>query len=136
LPGETRNGVPQYFQLIVEKRFGEAEKKLDEIKQTAGRSEQESGYLKALEGLLLTYRSSDDKYLYLNNVELSAKNSEALRKEFSEQASYPLFEDYDKGYFSSLSDYMKTVSRLRPWHNRKPKHEEQRPATEKSHEAQ
>jgi len=128
LPGETRNGISQYYQLVVEKRFSEAEKKLDEIKQTTGRSQQESGYLKALEGLLLTYRSSDDKYLYLNNIELSAKNAEALRKEFSEQASSPLFEEYDKGYFSALSDFMKAVSKLRPWRNRKPTHEKQRPA--------
>jgi hypothetical protein len=135
LPGETRNGVSQYFQLIVGKRFGEAEKKLNEIRQTTSRSEQESGYLKALEGLLLTYRSSDDKYPYLNNVELSAKNAEALRKEFSEQASSPLFENYDKGYFSALNDFMKAVSKLRPWRNRKSTHEEQRP-TKKSRDAQ
>lgn len=112
---EANSKITQYFQLIAEKKLGEAEKRLDEIRQTAGRSEQEAGYLKALEGLLLTYRSSDDKYQYLSNIELTAKNVEALKKEFAEQAAYPLFENYDKGYFLALSDFMKVAGRLRPW---------------------
>ena len=132
MPGQARNGVQQYFQLIVEKRLSEAEKKLDEIKQNSSRSEREKGYLKALEGLLLTYRSSDDRFLYLNNVEFTAKNTEMLKKEFSDQASYPLFEDYDQGYFLALSDFVKVVSRLRPWHSLKRKNDEQRPAREKT----
>lgn len=112
---EANSKVAQYFQLIVEKKFGEAEKRLDEIKQAAGRSEQEAGYLKALEGLFLTYRSSDDGYQYLSNIELTAKNVEALKKEFAEQAAYPLFENYDKGYFLALSDFAKMAGKLRPW---------------------
>ena len=112
---EANNKIAQYFQLIVEKKFPEAEKKLDEIKQTTGRSEQEAGYLKALEGLLLTYRSSDDRYQYLSNIDLTAKNVEALKKEFSEQAAYPLFENYDRGYFLALSDFVKMAGKLRPW---------------------
>jgi len=132
LPEETKNHLSQYFHLIVEKRFGEAEKKLDEIRQTARRSEQDRGYLKAVEGLLLTYRSSDDKYLYLNNVELTAKNVEALKKEFNEQTASPLYESYDKGYFSALGDFVKTVSRLKPWRNRQSTHKEQKATNEES----
>lgn len=111
----SRNAVSQYFQFIIERRFGEAEKKLEEVKQALGQSKQEAGYLKALEGLLLTYRSSNDKYLYLTNVELTSKNVEALKKEFSEQAESPLHADYDKRYFSALADFMRAVGKLRPW---------------------
>ncbi len=111
----SRNAVSQYFQFIMERRFGEAEKKLEEVKQALGQSKQETGYLKGLEGLLLTYRSSNDRYLYLANVELTNKNVEALKKEFSEQAASPLHADYDKGYFSALTDFMRAVGKLRPW---------------------
>ena len=124
MPEETKNHLSQYFHLIVEKRFGEAEKKLDEIRQTARRSEQDRGYLKAVEGLLLTYRSSDDKYLYLTNIELTAKNVEALKKEFNEQATSPLHEDYDKGYFSALGDFMRATERIRPWRSQRAKRKE------------
>jgi len=111
----SRNMVSQYFQFIIERRFGEAEKKLEEIRQALGQSKQEAGYLKALEGLLLTYRSSNDRYLYLANLDLTSKNVEALKKEFSEQAESPLHADYDKRYFSALADFMRAVGRLRPW---------------------
>ncbi len=111
----SRNMVSQYFQFIIEKRFGEAEKKLEEIRQALGQSKQEAGYLKALEGLLLTYRSSNDRYLYLANLDLTSKNVEALKKEFSEQAESPLHADYDKRYFSALADFVRAVGRLRPW---------------------
>ena len=116
----SRNAVSQYFHFIIERRFGDAEKKLEEVKQAFGQSKQEAGYLKALEGLLLTYRSSNDNYLYLTNVELSSKNVEALKKEFNEQAESPLHADYDKGYFSALVDFMRAVGRLRPWRGRQP----------------
>jgi hypothetical protein len=111
----AKDGVSQYFQFIIERRLGEAEKKLEELKQEFGRSQRETGYLKALEGLLLTYRSSGDRYLYLTNVELTGKNVEALKKEFTEQAGSLLHADYDRGYFSALADFMGAVSKLRPW---------------------
>jgi hypothetical protein len=113
----AKNGVNNYFQLIAEKRLGDAEKKLDEIKQTWGKSEQEAGYLKALEGLLLTFRTGNDGYLYLTNTELTAKNVELLKKEFSEQSASPLHAGYDRGYFTALTEFMKVVGRLRPWRN-------------------
>lgn len=114
---ESSKAASQYFQFIVERRFGDAEKKLEEIKQSSGRSQQEEGYLKALEGLLLTYRSGNDKYLYLTNVEFTGKNVEALRKDFTEQAESPLHGDYDRGYFSALADFMRAVGKHRPWRN-------------------
>ena len=115
----SRSTVSQYFQFIIERRLGEAEKKLEEIKQAFGRSQQEAGYLKALEGLLLTYRSSNDRYLYLANTEFSGKNVEALKKEFGQQAESLLHADYDRGYFSALVDFMRAVGKLRPWRSQR-----------------
>ena len=132
----SRNVVSQYFHFIIERRFGDAEKKLEEVKQAFGQSKQEAGYLKALEGLLLTYRSSNDRYLYLTNVELSSKNVDALKKEFNEQAESPLHADYDKGYFSALADFMRTVGRLRPWRGQQSKQENRKNSIAKESAAQ
>jgi len=131
LAEESRSLVSQYFQFIIERRFGEAEKKLEEVKQALGRSEQGGGYLKALEGLLLTYRSSNDRYLYLTNVELTSKNVEALKKEFSEQAESQLHANYDKGYFSALADFMRAVGKLRPWRSRQSRQVSEKGSTAK-----
>lgn len=72
------------------------------------------GYLKALEGLLLTAKSNEDKYLYLAKIEKTAKNYKALRKEFSSQTKVPLHADFDRGYFQALESYMKKLERAEP----------------------
>lgn len=127
---EPRSPVSQYFQFITERRFSDAEKKLEEVRQALGRSEQAEGYLKALEGLMLTYRSGSDKYLYLSNLEFTSKNVEALRKEFSEQAESQLHADYDKGYFSALADFMRAIGKLKPWRSKQSERKDEKSSAE------
>jgi len=67
-----------------------------------------------LEGLLLTAKSNEDKYLYLAKVEKTAKNFKALRKEFATQTKVPLHADFDRGYFQALEAYMKKLERTEP----------------------
>jgi hypothetical protein len=128
----TKNDVNHYFQSIVEKKLSDAEKKLDEIRQTCGKSEQEAGYLRALEGLLLTFRTGNDGYLYLTNTELTAKNVELMKREFREQAANSLHAGYDKGYFTALTDFVKAVSKLRPWRNQRSSQKREKTKEEES----
>ena len=72
--------------------------------------------MKALEGLLLTYRSNDDKYIYLpkalsNRTEQSVNQ---LRKEFGDFAVNETHGEYDRGYFKALEDYTTLLSTLKP----------------------
>lgn len=86
----------------------DAEKELDTIRQKSENTPWYKGYVKALEGLLLTYRSNDDKYIYLPKA-LSNRTEESvnqLRKYFGEFASNEIHGEYDRGYFKALEDYV------------------------------
>ena len=71
--------------------------------------------MKALEGLLLTYRNNDDRYIYLPRAlaNRSEESLNTLRKEFSEFASGELHGEYDRGYFKALDDYLTLLSTIK-----------------------
>jgi hypothetical protein len=94
----------------------DAEKELDGIRQKAENAAWYKGYVKALEGLLLTYRTNDDKYIYLPRV-LANHGEESinqLRKEFGEFAANEIHGEYDRGYFKALEDYATLLSSMKP----------------------
>lgn len=69
-----------------------------------------------MEGLLLTYRNNDDKYIYLPKA-LANRSEESvnlLRKEFGEFATNEIHGEYDRGYFKALEDYVTLLSTLKP----------------------
>ncbi len=93
----------------------DAEKELDGIRQKAENALWYKGYVKALEGLLLTYRTNDDKYIYLPKI-LATRGEESinqLRKEFGEFATNEIHGEYDRGYFKALEDYVTLLSSLK-----------------------
>jgi len=61
--------------------------------------------------LLLTAKSSDDKYLYFAKVEKTPTNIKTLRREFAHQAKNPLHGDFDRGYFQALEAYARVLER-------------------------
>ncbi len=102
----------RFFQNIDLRAWTDAEKELDAIRQKAENTPWHKGYVKALEGLLLTYRSNDDKYIYLPKA-LSNRTEESvneLRKEFAEFSNNEIHGEYDRGYFKALEDYLALLS--------------------------
>ncbi len=83
----------------------DAEKELDGIRQKAENALWYKGYVKALEGLLLTYRTNDD-----NRGEESINQ---LRKDFGEFAANEIHGEYDRGYFKALEDYVTLLSSMK-----------------------
>jgi hypothetical protein len=67
--------------------------------------------MKALEGLLLTAKSNDDKYLYLAKIEKTPTKLRTLRREFSAQTANALHTDYDRGYFYALESFVRKLER-------------------------
>ena len=67
------------------------------------------GYLKGLEGLLLTAKSNDDNYLYLSKIEKTEKKLRALRREFTNHTKSNLHSEYDKGYFQALENFARKL---------------------------
>lgn len=104
--------VNNFLGHVEARAWTDAEKELDVIRQKSDGSQWARGYVKALEGLMLTYRSNDDKYVFLPKA-LANRNEEtinALRKEFGEFAANDLHGEYDRGYFKALEDYVASLS--------------------------
>ncbi|MGA2460273.1 MAG: hypothetical protein ABSF82_02515 [Candidatus Bathyarchaeia archaeon] len=96
---------------MIERRISDAEKELDAIRTTIPATETAKGYLKALEGLILTAKSTDDRYLYLSKIDKTPTKLRTLRREFAEQGTNVLHADYDRGFFLALETYMRKLER-------------------------
>lgn len=113
---ETAATVPhvqteKFYEAIIDRRIADAEKELDSIRTAIPGTEASKGYLKALEGLLLTAKSPDDKYLYLSKIEKTSKRLKALRKEFEAHSTSRLHSEYDSGYFQALEGFVRKLER-------------------------
>ena len=107
-PAIPQLSVARFLQNVEERAWTEAEKELDIIRQKSENSAWARGYVKALEGLLLSNRNNDDKYIYLPKVlaNRSEDSVSLLKKEFADFASGELHGDYDRGYFKALEEYL------------------------------
>ncbi len=101
--------IDKYLRLIVDRRITDAEKELEDLRPKIGSTEWSRGYIKALEGLLLTRKANNDSYLFFAKKEFDKKSLKALMKEFAANASSPLYGDYDRGYFSGLTRLVKVM---------------------------
>jgi hypothetical protein len=99
------------FRAVIERRLSDAEKELDSVRAVIPATEIARGYMKALEGLLLTAKSNDDKYLYLAKIEKTPTKLRTLRREFSAQIMNGLHTDYDRGYFQALEGFVRKMER-------------------------
>ena len=107
--------VNKFLEHVEARAWTEAEKELDVIRQKSDNSQWSRGYVKALEGLMLTYRNNDDKYIYLPKV-LASRGEESikqLRKDFGEFAANEIHGEYDRGYFKALEDYVTLLSSMK-----------------------
>jgi len=95
--------IDKYLQLIVERKIADAEKELEDLRPKISNSEWNRGYVKALEGLLMTRKANNDNYLFFAKKEFDKKSLRPLAKDFAQNASSPLYGDYDRGYFSALA---------------------------------
>jgi len=107
--------VNKFLEHVEMRAWTDAEKELDIIRQKSDNSQWSRGYVKALEGLMLSYRNNDDKYIFLpkvlaNRPEDTINN---LKKEFSEFAANELHGEYDRGYFKALDDYFTLLANMK-----------------------
>jgi hypothetical protein len=110
-PPIPRFETNSFFKAVIERRNADAEKELDAVRVMISGTENGRGYLKGLEGLLLTAKSNDDKYLYLSKIEKTQRKLRELRKEFANHTTSALHNDYDKGYFQALENYIRSLER-------------------------
>ena len=98
--------VVRFFQLLKGRRFAEAERVLERIRQKINETEWNSGYLHALDGIILAQKSNDS-YSFIKN--LNFEDEKALkknRKEFLKEYKNKIHADYDRGFFAAWADFM------------------------------
>jgi len=106
--------VSRYFQLLVNRRFAEAERELERIKQRMHETEWNRGYFNALYGMLRTRRANNDgSYAFFSRLDFSDKAAlQAYRKEFLGHVRNKLHGDFDRGFFSAWADCMRVLSKI------------------------
>jgi len=98
--------VVRFFQLVKGRRFAEAERVLERVRLKTNETEWNSGYLHALDGILLAQKSTDS-YAFLKKVNFDdEKDLKKFRKEFLKEYKNKIHADYDRGFFAAWADYM------------------------------
>ena len=98
--------VVRFFELVKGRRFAEAERVLERIRQKTNETEWNSGYLHALDGILLAQKSSDS-YSFIKKVNFEdEKELKKYRKDFLVEYKNKIHADYDRGFFAAWADYM------------------------------
>ena len=104
--GKTRESVIGFFKNMLDRKFTDAEKALALIKERKFPDEEfKSGYINAMEGLLLSVRSGDERDFY-NRNNFAVKGLKTYREEFKEMRKSPIRSQFDSGYFAAWSDIM------------------------------
>jgi hypothetical protein len=105
--------VTRFFQLLVSRRFAEAERELERIKPKMHKTEWNRGYFRALYGMLIARKSNNDNYTLLSKLDFNDKKVlQNYRKEFQDHVKSKLHGDFDRGFFSAWANCMRVFSKL------------------------
>jgi hypothetical protein len=102
----TRNEVIAFFETLFARRFSDAERAIEAMKEKKiGDVEFKEGYVNALEGLLLSYRSGDERD-FLNRAPFDKKSMARYKKEFTGFVRDGVRSPFDIGFFMAWSDLL------------------------------
>jgi len=105
--------VTRFFQLLVSRRFAEAERELERIEPKMHKTEWNRGYFRALYGMLIARKSSNDNCTFLSKLDFNDKKVlQNYRKEFEDHVKSKLHGDFDRGFFSAWANCMRVFSKL------------------------
>ena len=103
--------VVRFFQLLKGRKFAEAERVLERVKQNTNETEWNKGYIHALDGVILAQKSNDS-YAYANSLNFEdEKELKKSRKEFLKEYKNKIHTDFDRGFYAAWSDYMLITTR-------------------------
>ena len=102
--------INRILKLFIERKLKDARKSLEKLELTLTDKEWNKGYFNALQGMSLSLKSKNSRYIYLNQIPTDdPKKIDDIRKKFLKQAQNSLHTDFDKGFFSAWSDYLKLL---------------------------
>lgn len=91
---------------VLERKFSEAERALEDVK-SKGFSDDEyrAGYLNALEGILVSVRSGDERDFF-NRVEFNKSNMKKYLDDFKGLSGSAVRTNWDLGFLSAWTDLL------------------------------
>ncbi|MDH5792624.1 MAG: hypothetical protein OEZ44_10610 [Candidatus Bathyarchaeota archaeon] len=102
----ARDDIISFFDNLFARRFSDAERALEAVKEKSfGNTEFKEGYTKALEGLLQSYRSGDERD-FLIRAPFDKKSMGRYKKEFREFIKDGIHAPFDIGFFMAWSDLL------------------------------
>ena len=105
--------VTRFFQLLTQRSITEAERVLEKIEEKANKNDERTmGYMSALEGALIAFKSNDDRYAFILKIEPDDKNVNRFKSEFLKHSRSEIHAAYDRGYFAAWSEYMRVLSKI------------------------
>ena len=103
---KARDDIISFYESLDERKFADAEKVIKSIKEKRfGDTEFQEGYTKALEGILISTRTGDERD-FLNRAPFSEKDINRYRKDFREYVREGVHSQFDVGYFMAWSDFL------------------------------
>jgi hypothetical protein len=106
--GKTREAVIVFFDAVIERRFSDADKALEEVRSRKNPNpEFQDGYIKALEGILTSARSGDERD-FLNKVSYTEGSESMVR---TGAFLMKVGQGVDLGFFSAGRTWSFTDSR-------------------------
>jgi len=104
--GIARKDVVDFFEKVFNRRFSDAERVIEKVRgRKLNTPEFRDGYVKALEGFLLSSRSGDERDFH-NKENMTPENMREYKKFFRDFMEQGMRSPYDIGYFSAWSDLM------------------------------
>ena len=104
--GKTRESVIEFFDALIDRRFSDAEKSLEEVRvRKYGDLDFQDGYRKALEGMLMSARSGDERD-FLNKSVYDEDSVDGYVSDFRTIIKNGQPKPFDLGFFSAWSDFM------------------------------
>jgi hypothetical protein len=104
IKGKAREELSQFLSNALDRKFTDAERVLEDIKKRElGDPEFKEGYLAALEGILLSVRSGDERDFF-NKVTFDPDMMKNYMQEFLEFNASPIRTSFDMGFFSAWTD--------------------------------
>ena len=104
--GKTKEAVSTFITNVLERKFTDAERTLEDVKtKSFSDDEYRAGYINALEGILLSVRSGDERDFF-NRVEFNKSSMKKYTEDFNKFNSSPIRTNWDLGYFSAWTDLL------------------------------
>ena len=95
----------EYFHLIKNRNFAEADCIFDNIKNSSKKSDRLNGFLSALEGMRLSIYTNE-KYAFIVQLPTFQNDLQKLKKDFDKKIRNPLSTNFDKGFFAAWLEYI------------------------------